>query len=184
MKEKLKVTFEGLATVFRRPAFVFVAIGVSFLAFLTAIWLANLELLKFVLFSEQFSIASKFKVIIASFGGIVTNFHTTSMIVTLLVIALFGINVAMVSYYLKCKVALDRSAGAGLAGTVFGMMGVGCASCGSVLITTFFGAAFTASVVGVLPLRGLEFGLAGVLLLVTSIYFTSKKIAHPEVCRI
>ena len=184
MKGRLKIMNDGLAAVFRRPANVLVALGTSFFALFVALWLSNWELLKFIFFNGTFSLGSKIMILITSLGGIVTNFKAPSRVVTLSVIILLGINMAMFLHYMKIRIKADKASGAGLAGTLLGMLGVGCAACGSVVLSSIFGTVFTAGVVGILPLDGLEFGLMGIVFLTLSIYLTSKKIVDPEVCKL
>lgn len=180
MGNRLKTLKQGLATVFRRPAFVVLGLLIGFVVFFFALWLPNLSLLKTILFTDTFSNGSKFAILLSSIGNIESNYHFFGRMVIILVSLLFGMNAAMVIYYLKCRFVIDRAAGAGVAGTVLGMLGVGCASCGSVIVASVFGTA----AVGLFPLRGLEFGLIGIGFLAFSIYLAAKKIVAPEVCEI
>lgn len=183
MSKILVIISDGMGAVFRRPHNVAIAILTAITVLFAAVWLSNRELLGFVLFSETFSFSSKVMILLKSFGGLMTNFTAASRTVTVLIAALFGINIAMTVHYLRTRIALERSMGTSFAGALVGMFGVGCASCGSALLSVFFGTAFTASVVGALPFRGLEFGLLGVATLVLSLYLTSKKIIAPSVCK-
>lgn len=180
MPQRLEILKKGLATVFRRPAFVVLAVLIAFIAFFAALWLSNLSLLGRILFTDTFSFVSKLKILTTSLGNIQSNYHLLGQVIILSVSTLFGINAAMVIYYLKCRFKIDRDAGAGIAGTIFGMLGVGCASCGSVIVASLFGTA----VVGLLPFRGMEFGMLGIAFLIFSIYLAAKKIVEPEVCKI
>lgn len=85
-------------------------------------------------------------------------------------------------YYFKFRYRLEKEAGMSAIGIFSGILGVGCASCGSVIITSLFGIGMTASVIGVLPLRGQEFGLLGIVFLTVSIVILSQKIQQPLVC--
>ena len=178
MKRRLQFVLDGLKTVFRRPGNVATAAVFAFIGLFAAIWITNLPLLGEVLFGDAFPFASRLEILATSFGAIESNFHVFSRTVTILIVTLFGVNTAMALHYLKGRFALDRSAGTGFVGTVFGMLGVGCASCGSIIASSVLGTA----VVGILPFRGLEFGLIGILILSFSIYLTAKRISEPEVC--
>lgn len=180
MKRRLQIVKEGFETVFRHSKYLFAAAVFSFATFLFAIWLPNLELLKEVLFSATFSFSSKVTILYTSLWNIQSNFHGFGRTVLLLISILFGVNAAMVIFYLKKTFRVGREAGSGILGTIFGMLGVGCASCGSVIASALFGTAL----VGVLPFRGLEFGVIGIGFLVFSIYLASRKIVMPNVCKI
>ncbi len=91
----------------------------------------------------------------------------------------------MITYFLKRRIKEVGQGGVatGFLGIASGVLGVGCAACGSFLLTslTLVGAG---GVLTFLPLGGSEFGIIGVLLLATSVYMTAKQIKNPLVCRI
>lgn len=178
MTSVLGILKEAAGRVFTRPAYVLLASVFALLALFIAIWLPNLELLKIVLFTDTFSARSNAAILFASFWNIQTSFQAFARIVTLLVSALFGANMALLVWLLKRRYALGREAGASVFGTVLGLIGVGCASCGSVIAAALVGTAFVA----MMPLRGLEFGLLGILVLMFSAYLTAKAIVRPAVC--
>lgn len=70
---------------------------------------------------------------------------------------------SLLIYYFQKRFRLEKTAGMSTVGMLSGLLGVGCASCGSVIISSLIGFGATASVIGVLPLRGQEFGLLGVV---------------------
>lgn len=77
---------------------------------------------------------------------------------------------------------MGREMGMSLFGTMLGLVGVGCASCGSVVLSSIFGLGATAGFLALLPLRGLEFSFISIILLIVSITLVSKKIIDPVVC--
>jgi len=79
---------------------------------------------------------------------------------------------------------MERSAGTSLVGMITGLLGVGCASCGSVILSSVFGVGATAGFIGVLPLRGSEFGLLGVALLLWANYSIALKVQQPLICSV
>lgn len=182
MKKKLQTVGEAMREVFRRPHNIGVALLTGFAVIFIAVWLSNRQLLGFVLFSGTFSLKAKIAILIKSLGGIMTNFSSMSRFVTVSIAILFGINTAMTAHYLRARIAMEKSMGVGFFGAAVGMFGIGCASCGSALLTVLFGTAFTASVIGILPFKGLEFGLLGIATLLLSLYLTSKKVVAPLVC--
>ena len=64
------------------------------------------------------------------------------------------------------------------------MLGVGCAACGSILLTTVLAWVGAGALIRLLPLQGEEFGIIGVILLAISIFLTAKQIDNPVVCKI
>ena len=62
-------------------------------------------------------------------------------------------------------------------------LGIGCAACGSFILTTALSSFGAASALAILPLRGGEFGILSVVLLALSLVLISKKIAAPLICK-
>jgi len=149
--------------------------------FLASTWIPNRTL---VLFSIQSDLISFWNLMVQSPAIFFSNTSVFGAAFTLLVIVLSGLNMAMLLYYLRRKIILEKNAGTGVVGIVVGLMGVGCVSCGSVILSSVIGFAATARIIGVLPFGGLEFGVVGILLLLFSIIQLSKKIINPAVCRI
>jgi len=69
-------------------------------------------------------------------------------------------------------------------GVATSMLGVGCASCGSVVLTSFIGFGSATAVLGFLPFRGQEFGFLGIGILLFAISLTIRKINQPFVCEV
>ena len=184
MKRRINILSSAFSAVFRRPAYLTAAVGIGALIFALTLWLPNYALLKFVFASDVFTSGEKFAALFRTMGSSLSALPSATLAVSAATAVLFGINVAMLAYHLKRKVELERSIGTSLVGIVFGILGVGCASCGSVILTSFFGTAAALGVLGVLPLKGLEFGLLGVAILTASVLHLSKKIADPDACGI
>jgi hypothetical protein len=105
-----------------------------------------------------------------------------------LIALFFGINAALLWYYVARAKRLskaDRSLTfTGVGGFVSGIFGIGCAACGTILLTAvaqLFGAAW---LITYLPLHGAEFGVLGVALLVLTTYSLAKRIDDPMLCTI
>ncbi len=176
---------EALQKVFRNPRFTLLAVAVTVAVFLFAVWLPNLGLIKSVVFDSSVPIESKINLPIQLVGSITTNFTVLSALYTIVIAILFGIYIAMLTYFLKRRIKAGGQGGVatGFFGIASGVLGIGCAACGSFLLTSF-------SIVGVsgvlafLPLGGSEFGIIGVILLAVAVYMTAKQIVSPLVCKI
>lgn len=159
-----------------------ILVVVTAYAFLVLIgWLQNIRFFRYVLRSPAFTTFDAFSYL---FGlkGLGTSTTVTSTYLIIVIAFLTGINIAILTYYLKQRIALEKSIGITLAGTLIALVGVGCASCGSVILTSLFGLVVTTSIIGLLPFRGLEFLLFAVILVSFSIYAVAKKIQQPIVC--
>lgn len=175
----------ALQTVFRKPAYGILALFVSASAFVLAVWLPNIRLVAGVVISPDIPLLSKIELPLSLLGSIGTNFTLLSASYTVLISILFGIYIAMMTYFLRRRIKDVAQGGiaTGFLGVTSGVLGVGCAACGSFLLTslTLFGAG---GVLTFLPLGGSEFGIIGVILLGLAVYMTAKKIQDPQVCNI
>lgn len=65
---------------------------------------------------------------------------------------------------------------------VSGFVGIGCASCGSVILASVLSLVGAGGVVFLLPLHGVEFNLLAIALLSYSAWRLAKKLRDPLVC--
>lgn len=180
----MRSVLTAFAKVFRRPGFVLLAaiVAAAFLVF--TIWLPNLSFIAGTITGSQFSTAQKAGILWASLAAINTNFTPLSRTTTIALALLLGVDMALLTFYLRTRARLDRAAGMGIGGVIAGLFGVGCASCGTVIASAFLGAGATAGYLNLLPLQGQEFGILGVGLLLWGIVITAKKIQRPLTCAI
>ncbi|PSP78098.1 hypothetical protein BRC81_08605 [Halobacteriales archaeon QS_1_68_20] len=102
-------------------------------------------------------------------------------VVLLGVAALVGVDVALLAYHLARRGASARSSGGSLLGVVFGVLGAGCAACGSVVLAGVLSLVGGAGALTALPLDGLEFALVGTVPLVLSVYWIAEGMRGSEV---
>ena len=178
--------FQALQKVFRKPTYILLALITSSAVFVFAVWLPNIPLIVKVMGHPGISLTQKLDLPISLLGSIVTNFTLLSASYTIAIAILFGINVAMFAYFLRRRVDEVKQAGVatGLFGITSGVIGMGCAACGSFLLTSLLSLVGASGILAFLPLNGGEFGILGVALLGTSLYMTAKKIQNPTVCKI
>lgn len=177
---------QALQKVYRKPTYILLALITSAVVFAFAVWLPNIPLIVKVMGHPGIPLTQKLDLPISLLGSIVTNFTLLSASYTIAIAVLFGMNVAMIVYFLRRRVDDVKQAGmaTGLFGITSGVIGMGCAACGSFLlmsVLSLFGASW---ILSFLPLGGGEFGILGVILLAASLHMTAKKIQNPAVCRI
>lgn len=170
-------------TVFKQPLYLLIASLVGVVVFSLAVWLPNFDLIKTVLLSQTASVLEKVMFALSLYGSIITNFTLESAIYTIFIATLFGVYISLLVYYVRTRRVGNglKSGWLGIGGLVSGFFGIGCAACGTVLlssIATFGGA----SLLVFLPLGGRELGYLGVGLLLYAIYSLSKKIKEPLIC--
>lgn len=172
--------------VFSQTRYAAVAIAVAVIVFVLSVWLPNWRLIIEVLYSFNISLFDKLLILTGLLGSIKTNFTFISAGYTIAIAVLFGVEISLLMFYIKNRRGLSVGSGAftGFGGLVSGIFGIGCAACGTFLLTSIlilFGAGW---IITFLPLGGEEFGILGVALLAYSIYTISRKIQKPAVCEI
>jgi hypothetical protein len=175
----------ALIKVFQRPAYAIFALVIGSSTFAFATWFPNLSLIVEVMGHPDATLAQKIELSVSLLGSITTNFSALSATYTILISILFGINLAMLAYFLRNRIALVRESGVatGALGVVSGLLGVGCAACGSLILTSVLSLVGVAGVLAFFPLKGAEFGILGVLLLFWSVFLVAKHIEDPLVCK-
>ncbi|XOU94010.1 MAG: hypothetical protein ACNFW9_04155 [Candidatus Kerfeldbacteria bacterium] len=184
IKNIIKNTWLGFIEVLRRPKYIILTIIIFILMMIFFIYSPIYKFLWEVLTNNVYDFGEKIKVFYYSLGSIGSNFSASSRIIAIVIALFTSINLSMLVYYLKVRIKNERASGAGLIGTVIGVLGVGCASCGSVLLTSIFGISSTSALIGFLPFNGVEFGLIGMIFILFAIYLLAKKIINPNVCKI
>ncbi len=176
--------FRVFAKVFVQPKYLALAAGTSIIVFVLATWLPNLRLIATIIGSTNTSLSEKVGVPVSLTGSIATNFTTLAAVYTVLIAFLFGMYLALFVYYFQKKRAGAQrgEVAIGFFGLASGILGIGCAACGSVLLTGTLALFGTATALTFLPLGGAEFGILGTVLLALAVYVTAKQIANPNVC--
>ena len=177
---------QALQKVFRKSLYTLLALFTSAMVFMFAVWLPNLPLIVKVMGHSEIPLSQKFDLPISLLGSIITNFTLFSASYTIAIAILFGVNLAMIVYFLRRRITEVQQNGmaTGFFGIASGVLGMGCAACGSFLLTSGLSLVGASGILGFLPLAGGEFGILGVILLSVSIYFTAKQIQNPAVCKI
>jgi hypothetical protein len=165
----------ALKSVFKHPAYFALAALIAMTILVFTIYLPNLNFVAEVITSSTYPLNAKFDILFSLLGSFNTNFTTMTRMMTLAVAILTGVNIAVLVFYLRKRASLERLMGASSLGTLVGLLGVGCASCGSVILSSVFGVGAAAGFIGLFPLKGVEFGLLGVALLFST-YTLLKKL--------
>ncbi|PJE58539.1 MAG: hypothetical protein COU81_00150 [Candidatus Portnoybacteria bacterium CG10_big_fil_rev_8_21_14_0_10_36_7] len=177
----LKIFFK---TVFSDLYYVVLAILVSLGFFIFSVWLSSYNLLYHTLTSNLLSFSYKLALTFNFWELIRINLLAPNLFLVSLVAILFGINISALVFYIKKQIAISRSAKISVWASLISFLGIGCLSCGSVIISSLFGFSATAAFIGFLPFHGYEFGIIGILSLLISIYLLSKKINNNFACEV
>jgi hypothetical protein len=169
----VRVSFKGAA------GYIAAACGALFVVLLTSI-LPNLKLLRFTFRESEFPLGLKLRTAAeVLWNGRLVFVHESGWI-ALPLAALFGLNAALVYHYMRDQVRMNHAAGVSVAGTMIGLLGVGCAACGSVLLASLLGVGAVAA----LPFHGQELAWIGLVVTALATFNIAQHIADPAACKI
>jgi len=174
--------FSGLKQCFSNWRYTLLAALIAFFVLSFFLLLPNFSLIFSV--AKQ-SLIQAIKLSLLLFGSIRTNFTSLGATTTVITAILFGINASLFAYIVRQRSLAKISgseASASIIGTILGIFGIGCASCGSLvlsLLLPILGTSLTA-----LPMHGQEFSLLGIILLLVALSITARKIASPSTCEV
>ena len=179
--------FQTFVRVFRHGRSAIVAFAVTVIVLLFIAFLPNLGVIGRVLATENASLGSRLEFVLQLSLSPLSSMSPLSLTLAAGAAVLIGVNTALLLYYVRCRQvkSRDRAAqAAGLGGMVSAVLGIGCAACGSAVLTVVAGVVGATGLIAVLPLHGAEFGVLGVGLLLLTAWFLLRRIADPLVCHI
>ncbi len=111
------------------------------------------------------------------------TFTAGALILATLGSLLGGINLALAYIYMKTRGELLIKSGlySGI-GLFVAFLGIGCAACGTALLSVLLGFFGFSTMLNVLPYQGQEIGYVGLLFLCIATYVLAKKVTAPNVC--
>jgi hypothetical protein len=164
---------------------ILIGVTISFIVFSLAVFLPNFSLVWAIVNSPTL-LSGKLTLFISLYGAIQTNFTFLAASYTVLISILFGLNVVLLIHLVHSRRVgtAGKNAVVSMGGLVSGILGVGCAACGTFILSAVLGLVGAAGLLTLLPLGGEEFGIVGVLLLAYTTYALIKKIREPNVCSV
>lgn len=176
--------WRAFTSVMRNPLYSGIAISVAFSLTLIAIWLPQWSLIYTVITSEAFSVISGTVFLWTLLGSLFSNFTVFSLVTTLVIAVLTGILIALsaCSFRQKKREAIAKRAIAGSLGVGSGVLGLGCAACGTLAFSSLASSLGLAGVATLLPLGGKELTLFGIALLVFAINQQLRTLIQTKTC--
>ncbi len=174
-----------LKTVFLHVRYIIGSIGVALAVLSVALLLPNKEVLWQVFSSSAVTLVVKLNLLLSLYGSLFTNYSFFSISSLVITAVLFGINVAFLAYYIRRRQQKAKNTSTHLAsigGLISAALGIGCAACGSIVLTAALGLFGSGGLILLLPLHGSEFGVLGIILLLWSINNLANRINDPLVC--
>ena len=149
---------------------------------LTAFTLSqNLTLTADLIIGGSLPLAARLMLVGEQYPFIGTNYGALAGSALLLVVTLVGANLTLVTYHLREHDRPATGSGGSIVGVALGVLGAGCAACGSAIllgVLSLFGAS---GLVLLLPLGGLELSLLAVIALLLSTYWVADGMRGGEI---
>ena len=103
--------------------------------------------------------------------------------VTVLYSFVLSVNVVLLyEYYHRFGIVLKKTSPAGMFGAAFGILGIGCAACGTLALTAALSMIGLSWIVLLLPFKGLEVYAIGIVILLISAHRLYRAINKPMTC--
>ncbi len=161
--------------VFRRVRYIALSCFAALFFFLFAVWLPNIALLRVFITSASFSFSGLFALLIESFSIFVSTNNSIAVFFVVINATLFGITLGLsVALFMRQRLLLSHSGTLTVSAVFSSMLGLGCASCGSVLLS-FFGVGAT---LAFLPFGGIELQVLSVVLLAVAFVTILRRLAR------
>lgn len=173
----------ALSVVFRQSRFVLYGLLSAFAAWILITVIMQFRFWGQILSIPELPLSTQLEIILTSFGIWGSGFTAKTFVAALSIILLTGVNSSLFIYFLQHRIQILRASSLGWWGMTLSLFGVGCASCGSALLTALIGFGAATTVVAALPFHGSEFLVFGILSILISIVLFARKIANPDVCR-
>lgn len=165
-----------------KPAYLFLAAGISIVFYEFIFWFLNLGLLQYLLSSPYLTVGDKLQMLIGSYSGIFM-LPLSPLALTLFAVSLFqGVAVAALVYSIRKERAMRRGflkdfGGTGIAG-VLSVLGLGCAACGTSLVTPILTFLFATSSVAVAEEVGLYSAILALVVSIITVYLSGLRLTH------
>lgn len=170
---------QSIFLILKKPSYALLAgvVAVSLATISFGLAVRSIVALSFQFPASNF--AHRILITLENFRAVPLNLSTSAIMFILGIAFLTGVNIALVVYYFRQRAQFFRGSPIGFLGVASGIIGIGCSSCGSVILSSFIGLSASWTLIGALPLRGAEFSILAIALLLYSIFSLSQKLS-PE----
>ncbi len=174
--------FKGIFTMLKEKRYTLTVAILSVLVYASVTLGLNSSFVQFVAHSQSpysLKLSLLLKLLTASFS----TDQLGTLFLSLAVAMLFALNIALTVYVFNRQLARVRGTSSlGFIGLLSALLGLGCASCGPLLVTSILPILGFGGLLNYLPYNGKEFELLGIGILSLSVYFLSGEATKPAVC--
>lgn len=163
-----------------KPQYTLLAATVSILFYEFIFWFLNLGLAHYLLTTPFLTFTDKFELIIGSYSGIFTQPYSELALTLFAVSVLQGMAVASMVYAIRAERVMNKNiinelGGTGVAG-VFSVLGLGCAACGTSLVTPLLTFFFASSSAALAEVVGFYSALIALFIALVTVYLAGLKL--------
>ena len=163
------------------PTYAAVAAVASLVSLTGFVVSLNVPLVSNVVVGGSLGLGSRLTILAELYPFVGTSFGPGQSLLLIAVALLTGVDIAIAAYHFR-EHGLDiQQGGAGAAGVVLGTLGAGCAACGSAILVGLLSLVGVSTSLLFLPLEGLEFALAALVVLTLSIYWLADGMRGAEI---
>ncbi|MEZ3145105.1 hypothetical protein [Halobaculum sp. MBLA0143] len=162
------------------PVYTVVAVVAAVASLTLFVVSLNVPLVSNVVVGGGLPLVNRLRVLAELYPFVGTSFGPLQGGLLIVVAALSGVDVSMATYHLR-EHGVSLETGSGLAGVVLGTLGAGCAACGSAVLLGLLSLFGVGSSLLFLPLDGLEFAFAALVVLTLSIHWLADGMRGGEV---
>jgi len=152
------------------PVYAVLSVVAAVLALSVFVFSQNIPLVSFAL-TGSIPLDARLTILLERYPFLGTDFGTLTGLALLAVAGLTGVDIAMVTYHVREHGLSVEQGGGSAVGVVLGVLGAGCAACGSAILVGVLSLVGATGLLTALPLEGLEFSLLAAVVLVLSLYW-------------
>ena len=140
---------------------------------------ASLQILSF----DVLPVFKRVSLALLTFFDITSTFTVGTLILAVLGSLLGGINLSLAYTYIRIRgdAILKSGLYSGI-GLFLAFLGIGCAACGTALLSVILGFFGFSAMLSLLPYQGQEIGYIGLIILSMATYVLARKVSTPLVC--
>jgi uncharacterized membrane-anchored protein YitT (DUF2179 family) len=171
---------------FRRPYNVVFALGSALLVFFATTSVGSFSLMSYIVRENSLPLSEKLSLLSHILRSpLYSPISAETMFLAILAL-LIGINITLTIFYIRLHQSAHSKTGtaSSIGGLIASVLGIGCAACGSLILTSFAASVGGLGILSLLPHGGAEISYIGALLLIASCVVLVRGINTPAVCSI
>lgn len=180
LRLKLKVARRGILQVLRQPSYVLLAAFISVIFYEIIFWFNNLALLQYMVTAPSLSSGAKLEFLASTYTSIWQSTASPLAVGLIILSLLQGIVLSSIVYMVVRQKQTNDSgkvvASSGIA-SVFATLGLGCAACGTSLITPILAFMFSSTSVALADSVGFIVVLMGLIVGLYALYSAGTKVS-------